>query len=336
MHLFGDSLLPRRLLALMVLLGLAPAQHSALAQSRYPDKPIRLVIPFAPGGETDLIGRLWAQRTAPYLAQSVVVDNKGGAGGAIGALEVARAKADGYTLLVGTSGTHVVNPLASSGAARFDPARDFAPVTLVSLTAFTIVVSNAVPARNLQELISLMRNNPGKYAWASAGTGSMAHLAGEMFRMQTGNPDIPHVPYKGAGPALQDLIAGHVPVGMMVLTKSLQALHKSGKLRILSLAHEQRLDAISDVPTTGEAGLPEMKVAVFNGIFAPAGTAPVVIDTLYQATRRAMQEGGLARELETAGAQVLTDAGPERSRRFVEDEVRKWTPVVRASGIRLE
>ena len=321
--------------AAVVLLADKSKINQASAQTRYPDRPIRLVVPFAPGGETDLVGRLWAQHVAPFLGQGVVIDNKSGAGGAIGSTEVARAKPDGYTLLAGTSGTHVVNPLVTRMPA-YDPLSDFMPVSLVSITPFTVCVHPSLNVQTIQQLVTLIKASPGKYSYASAGAGTMAHLAGEMFRMQAGNIDLQHVPYKGAGLAIQDLIAGHIPIAMAVITSSLQSQHRAGRLRVLMVCSDTRLVAMPEVPSANEAGIPDLKVGVFNGIFVPAGTGATVIEILHRATQRAFHEGKLRIELEKAGAQAQLQSTPPWATAYLSAEIRRWTPVVRASGIRIE
>lgn len=318
------------ILALSVL-GAAP--RPAGAQGAYPARTIRLVIPFAPGGETDLIGRLWAQKVAPFAGGSIIVDNRGGGGGSIGATEVARAKPDGYTLLAGTTGTQIINPVAAKNPA-YDPLKDFAAVTLVSITSASIAVNPSVPARTLQELIALIKASPGKFSYGSAGSGTFVHLAGELFRAQAGNLDLQHVPYKGGNPATQDLIAGHIPMQIVLPNSSVLAHHRAGRLRLVTVMHDSRAKIAPDIPTAMESGMPDLRAQIFSGIFVPAGTPQPVIDALHQATAKAMTEGGLRKDLEAAGAEAALDSTPEKAARFVRDETAKWTPIIRASGFR--
>src|SRR6185503_1557002 len=184
-----------------------PVAAPAFAQS-YPDRPVRLVVPFAPGGETDLMGRMWAKYAAPHLGGSIVVENKGGAGGAIGATEVARARPDGYTLLAGTTTTQIINP-AAMASPPYDPLRDFAAIGVLSVTPTCVVVGPALQAKSLGELVSLVKADPGRYAYGSAGPGTITNLTGELFKREGGGLDLQHVPYKGSGPGLADLMAGH-------------------------------------------------------------------------------------------------------------------------------
>jgi tripartite-type tricarboxylate transporter receptor subunit TctC len=303
----------------------------AQAQEKYPDRPIRLVVPFAPGGETDLIGRMWAQKVAPHLGGAIVVDNRPGGGGAVGATEVARAKPDGYTLLAGTTTTQVINPAATANP-PYDALKDFVAIGIVSTTPTAIIVNPALPAKTLQELIALARANPGKYSYGSAGQGTITNLTGELFRQLAGGLDLVHIPYKGGGPAMQDLIAGHIPVLTPILSSTVIGHHRAGRARILAINSETRLKAAPDIPTAIESGLPDMKVVVFNAVFAPAGTPRAVIDALVQATAKAKADPGFAADLERAGAEMVADSTPEFATRFIRDEAARWAPIVKASG----
>src|SRR5688572_14479256 len=269
----------RRFLGVLATAALLPA----LAQGKFPDRPIRLVVPFAPGGDGDIMGRLWAKYAAPLVGGSIVVENKAGAGGAIGAAEVARGRADGYTLLLGTTTTQIISP-AASASASYDALKDFALVGMVSMNPTCIIVNPGVPAQSLKELVSLIKASPGKYAYGSAGPGTITHLTGELFKLQAGGLEMQHVPYKGGGPALQDLIAGHVPVITPILSSAVLAQHRAGRARILGVNSDRRLKAASDIPTSLEGGVPEMRVQVFNGVFAPAGTPAEALRVLREAT----------------------------------------------------
>lgn len=312
-------------------LGLAP--HPAHAQGKYPERPIRLVIPFAPGGENDIIGRIWAQKVAPFLGGSIIVDNRGGGGGSIGAAEVARAKPDGYTLLVGTTGSQIINPVAAKNPV-YDPLKDFAAVTLISVSSPSIALNPAVPAKTLQELIALIKASPGKFSYGSAGAGTFVHLTGELFRARAGNIDLQHVPYKGNGPAIQDLIAGHIPMAVVILNSSVLAHHRAGRLRIVAVFRDHRARTAPDIPTAIESGMPDIQAQLFSGIFVPAATPRPIIDALSQAAVKAMAEGGLRKDLETAGAEAAIDSTPDKTARFVREETAMWTPIIRASGFR--
>ena len=304
----------------------------ALGQGKYPERPIRLVVPFAPGGDGDIMGRLWAKYAAPFANGTIVVENKAGAGGAIGAGEVARARADGYTLLLGTTTTQIVNPAASPNP-PYDALKDFVLVGMVSMNPTCIIVNPGVPAKTLKELVSLVKANPGKYAYGSAGPGTITNLTGELFKLQGGRLDMQHVPYKGGGPAMQDLIAGHVPVITPILSSAVLAQHRAGKARILSVNSDKRLKAAPEIPTSVEAGVADMRVQVFNGVFAPAGTPREVIETLKGATAKVRADGAFLQDLEKAGAEPFAQADEEK---FMSDEVARWTQVIKATGFKAQ
>jgi tripartite-type tricarboxylate transporter receptor subunit TctC len=310
----------------------ALAALPAAAQGRYPERPIRLLVPFAPGGDGDIMGRLWAKHAAPLANGTIVVENKAGAGGAIGAAEVARARADGYTLLLGTTTTQIINPAASPHA-PYDPLKDFALVGMVSLNPTCIVVNPGVPAQSLAELVSLVKANPGKYAYGSAGPGTITNLTGELFKLQAGRLEMQHVPYKGGGPAMQDLIAGHIPVITPILSSAVLAQHRSGRARILGVNSDRRLKAAPEIPTSVEGGVPEMRVQVFNGVFAPAGTSREALDLLRAVTTRLRGESAFLQELEKAGAEPFAHPDEER---FIRDEVARWNQVIQATGFKAQ
>ena len=315
--------------------GLAAAGLQVLpvaGQGKYPERPIRLVVPFAPGGDGDIMGRVWAKYAAPLLNANVVVDNKAGAGGAIGAGEVARARGDGYTLLLGTTTTQIINPAASPNP-PYDGLKDFTLVGMVSMNPTCIIVNPSVPAKTLKELVSLVKANPGKYAYGSAGPGTITNLTGELFKFQAGRLDMPHVPYKGGGPAMQDLIAGHVPVITPILSSAVLAQHRAGKARILGVNSDKRLKAAPDIPTSVEAGVPDMRVQVFNGVFAPAGTPREAIETLRNATAKVRADTSFLQDLEKAGAEPFSQGNEEK---FVSDEVARWAQVIKATGFKAQ
>jgi len=302
------------------------------AQGKFPDKPIRLVVPFAPGGDGDIMGRLWAKYAAPHLGGTIVVENKAGAGGAIGAAEVARSRGDGYTLLLGTTTTQIINPGASPNP-QYDALKDFALVGMVSMNPTCIIVNPAVPAQTLKELVSLVKANPGKYSYGSAGPGTITNLTGELFKLQGGRLEMQHVPYKGGGPAMQDLIAGHVPVITPILSSAVLAQHRAGKARILGVNSDRRLKAAPDIPTSIEAGIADMKVQVFNAVFAPDDTPREAAQALREATRKVRSESAFLQDLEKAGAEPFSDPNEEK---FLADEVTRWTQVIKATGFKVQ
>ena len=304
---------------------------SSWAQARYPERAIRLVVPFAPGGDGDIMGRVWAKFATPHIGSSLVVDNKAGAGGGIGAAEVSRAKADGYTLLLGTTTTQIINP-AASASPQYDPLKDFMLVGMVSMNPTCIVVHPSVPANTLKELVALIKANPGKYSYGSAGQGTITNLSGELFKLQAGKLDLQHVPYKGGGPAMQDLIAGHVPIITPIMSSAVLAQHRAGRARILGVNSETRLKAAPDLMTSVEGGVPDMRVQVFNGIFAPAGTPREVMELLKAVNLKVRSDPLFLQDLDKAGAETFSHPDPEK---FLKDEVTRWSQVIKATGFKM-
>ena len=243
----------RRKLMTMGFAGLSASVLSpiaAFAQSRYPERPIRVIVPFSAGGATDVVGRLWADRVRSALG-TVVIENKASGGGALGASEVARAQPDGYTLLFGNTSTQVLLPVLMSPP-LYDPIKDFAAIYILCLSPTVIVVHPSVPARTLAELIAYAKANPGRLSYGSAGTGTLTNLAGELFKQLIGAPDIVHIPYKGSAPGLTDLASGHIPMMTPNIGGPLIDFHRTGKVRILAVAAEERLRAAPDIPTAFE------------------------------------------------------------------------------------
>jgi tripartite-type tricarboxylate transporter receptor subunit TctC len=306
----------------------------AFAQSKYPDRAIRLVIPFPPGGVYDAVGRPWADRIKPLLG-TVVVENIGGAGGSLGAGAVARAQPDGYTILLGGGGALVITPVAASRP-PFDPIRDFEPIALLVTTGLAIVAHPSLPVKTLPELIDYAKRNPGKLSYGSAGVGTMNHLAGELLKSLTETADIVHVPYKGAGPSMTDLISGQIPIASVNVTAQVIELERSGKLRILAVTSPGRLGAAPDIPTAVEQGLPGMIAQNFIGLFAPARTPPAVIEQIAQATLAVMGDDAYLRSLTASGFEPYSASTPEKARQLVADETARWTPVIKAIGLKLD
>jgi tripartite-type tricarboxylate transporter receptor subunit TctC len=307
---------------------------AARAQGKYPERPIRLVIPFTPGGVNDAVGRPWADKMKSLLG-TVVVENMGGAGGGLGAAAVARARPDGYTLLLGGMGSHVIVGVATNRA-NYDPLKDFEPIALLGVTALTIAVHPAVPAHSLKELIAYGKVNPGKLSFGSSGAGAMTHLTGELFKSLAGLPDIVHVPYRGGGPLIADLVSGHIPMIAQSVTGHMIELHDTGKVRMLCVTSPTRLGAVPQLPTALEAGLPGMIAQNFLGLFAPVGTPRPIIDQIGQATRGAMADKQFKDAFLAAGFDPTLESSPEQTRQFVEEEVARWTPIIRAIGLKVE
>jgi tripartite-type tricarboxylate transporter receptor subunit TctC len=305
----------------------------AFAQAKYPDRPVKLVVPFVPGGVNDAVARLWADRVKAPLG-TVFIENQGGAGGAVGGAAVARAQPDGYTILLGGAGSQVLNPIAMSKP-PYDPIKDFEPIAILALAALTIAVTPSVPVHTLKELIAYAKANPGKLVYGSAGTGSMTHLAGELFKSLAGAPDIVHIPYKGSGASLTDVISGQVPMIVANVTGQVLELHRSGKLRMIAVTGPERLVADPEIPTAVESGLPGMISVNFTGLFAPAKTPRPIVDQIAAASASAMASEEVRKNLIEQGLEPYRDSTPEKTRRFVEEDIARWTPVIRSIGLKL-
>jgi tripartite-type tricarboxylate transporter receptor subunit TctC len=303
------------------------------ADPKYPERTIRLVIPFAPAGPTDIIGRMAAEKLSPLLGRTVIVDNKAGAAGSIGAMEVVHAKPDGYTLLFATSSTHAINPTAFA-TPPYDPIKDFAPISSICVNPLVLVTHPSMPP-SVDGLIELMKKNPGKYSYATSGIGSILHLASEYFKREVGGMEVVHVPYKGSGPALQDLLAGNVAWMFETFSTTLQQ-HRAGKLRILAFAHSKRASIAPEIPTMAEAGVKGYEAYTFNLIVGPAGTPKNVVDTIDQASRKLIADPSAIKFLEDIAAVPAADTSPERTAKFIKDELAKWAPVIHAAGVKIE
>ncbi|MCZ8389826.1 Bug family tripartite tricarboxylate transporter substrate binding protein [Achromobacter xylosoxidans] len=274
---------------------------AAQAADAYPNKPIRLIVPFAAGGTTDIVARVVAEGLGRELGQAVVVENRGGGGGSIGADALARSAPDGYTLGVATVSTMATNP-ATNPKNPYNPLKDFAPITNMVNVPNVLTVNPSVPAKNLAEFIALLKANPGKYSYASSGAGGIGHLDGELFKSLT-QTDMVHVPYRGSGPALNDVIAGQVNAQFDNLPSSMPHI-QAGKLRALAVAAPKRLPALPDVPTFSEGGLPEMDNMAWYGLVAPAGTPQAVIDRIHDATVKALKDPKIVQRLADGGSLV--------------------------------
>ena len=314
-------------------IALALAPLCSLAQTRFPERPLRLVVPFAPGGVNDIIGRRYAQEMTKALGQNVIVDNRAGASGAIGSSEVARAKPDGHVLLIANTTTHVINPISMTNLS-YDAVKEFAPIAVITVVPTGVAVHPSMPVRTLRQLVAFARANPGKLSYGSAGTGSITNLTGELFKKLGGGLNIVHVPYKGAGPGLTDLVAGHIPMYTPTISAAPLQYHKEGRIRMLAVCAEKRLQAAADIPTVIEAGMPEMVVYAFNAILTTAGSPKAAIDQLHQATLKVMADGEFQNFLRQAGAEPVTDSSPERTTRFLQAEIKRWTPVIKGMDLK--
>jgi len=323
-------------LAALATTTLAPltALAQGTGQARYPERPIRLVVPFAPGGATDVAGRLWAEKMKPLIG-TIVVENKPSGGGAPGTTEVARAQPDGYTLLFGNTSTQVLLPVLMPKP-PYDPVKDFTAISILCVSPTVIVVNEKVPVRTLRELIAYAKTNPGKLSYGSAGSGTLTNLAGELFKQLIGAPDIVHIPYKGSAPGVADLAAGHIPMMTPNIGGPLIDFHRAGRVRILAVAHDTRLKVAPDIPTAIEAGLPGMVASNFNGLFAPAGLSSAIVGELAQATRKVMDDQEFQRTLTTSGFEPIAASGPQQAQRLVSDELARWTPIMKSTNFKLE
>jgi tripartite-type tricarboxylate transporter receptor subunit TctC len=300
----------------------------------YPDRVIKLIVPFSPGGATDVVGRLWAEKMKLVLG-TVVTENRGGGGGVTGAAEVARAQPDGHTFLFGNTSTQVLIP-AIMPHPPYDPLKDFVGIYILCNTPTSIVVHASVPARNLAELIAYAKANPGKLSYGSAGAGTLTNLAGELFKQLIGAPDIVHIPYKGAAPGVADLASGHIPMMTPNVGGPLIEFHRAGKVRILAVNAATRIKAAPDIPTAIEAGLPDMIAGNLNGLFAPVGIAQPIIEQIAEATRQIMGDADVQRILVSSGFEPILDSGPEATRQFIAEELARWTPIIKATGFKME
>jgi tripartite-type tricarboxylate transporter receptor subunit TctC len=308
------------------------APTAAFAQEKYPAKPIRLVIPFPPGGIMDTIGRQWADKVAPALG-TIVIDNRSGAGGVIGASEAARARPDGYTLLMGNTSTQILNP-AAMRRPPYDPVKEFATIDIIALSATSILVHPSLPVRSLKQLIGYARANSGKLSYGSAGAGTMTHLAGEMFKQRAGL-DILHVPYKGVGPASADLLGGNIPIMTPHVNAQFLSWHRAGKLRILAVNAPARLKAAPDIPAAIEV-LPGLIAQLFSGVFAPAGTPGAIVDRVSEASRKALADRAFQQVLIDSGSEPILDSTPAKAQRLLEQERARLLPVMKAIDFKLD
>ena len=308
--------------------GLA-APGTALAAA-YPDRPIRLVVPYPPGGATDIIGRVVAQRLGTALGQQVIVDNRGGAGGNIGAAAVAKAVPDGYTLLMGALTSHSIIQTLESKSINYSLEKDFAPITMVGSVPLVFVVHPSVPANNLSELIAYAKSRPGYLTYASSGAGAPQRMAAELFKRAAG-VEMLHVPYKGSGPAMADLIGGQV-LTMVETVPAAQGFIKANKLRALAVTTPERISMLPEVPTAGEAGLPGFVVSSMFGVLAPANTPKEIVDKLNTELVKILQVPEVKEQLLQQGAYALSTT-PQQTAERIRKEIDMWATVVQEAKI---
>ncbi len=300
----------------------------------YPDHPVRLVLPFPPGGVFDIVGRPWADKVKTSLG-TVFVDNQPGAGGSIAAQLVAHATPDGYTIFLGASSIHLAEMVLREHP-LLDPMKELAPISMVAFTGFGITVHPSVPAHNLKELIDYVAANPGKLSYGTPGAGTMNHLSGEMLKTLAELKDLPHVPYRGAGPGMVDLIGGQIPIFIPAMTSQVLEFHRAGKLRLLAVTNPNRLPIAPEIPTAAESGVPGLVTQQLLALFAPAGTPKLNIDKVAEANRIAMADQSYRQSLVDAAVIPVTDWPADKFNTFMTDEVARWTPLVKSIGIRLD
>jgi len=302
----------------------------APAQDQYPSKPVRIVVPFSAGGPTDIVGRVIAQKLSELLNQQFFVENKVGAGGNIGADQVAKSPADGYTLLVATVSTHAINPGLYTKM-PYDPVKDFAPVAQVGVTPTMLGVHPSIPARDVASLIALVKANPGKYTYGSSGLGSILHLCGEQFKALAGGLDIQHVPYRGSNPMMGDLVAGQISMAFDATPTALPQA-QAGAIRALGAGMAERMRVMPELPTLQEQGLKGFECYTWNAILAPAGTPQPIVDKLAGAIKTALDDPNVFRRLQEAGVDPTLGRGPKETAAFIAAELAKWAPIIRMSG----
>ena len=305
---------------------------AAGAQAAYPDKPVTIIVPFPPGGSTDMLARIMMPKMAEKLGQPVVVENKPGATGAIGATQVKRAAADGYTILCASIGVWVANPFLQKNLA-YDPAKDFDLLTVAVKSPNVLVTNPNVPAKDVKELIEYLKQKPNKVTFPSSGAGSSDHLTAALFWMSTGTTGI-HVPYKGGGPAIADLVAGHAEVSFQNLNNVIGHI-KAGKLKALAVTSEKRAALLPDVPTMVELGYKDMVVTSWQALAAPKGLPPEVKNAIHSAMMAALKDPETAKKLTDPGFEV-TASSPEDFNRFLQSELAKWKTVIEVGKITLD
>jgi tripartite-type tricarboxylate transporter receptor subunit TctC len=323
----------RARLAAAITLLLAPlGWQSAAAQDKYPSRVVHIIVPTPAGGPVDVMARLVANQISPTLGQSVIIDNRGGAGNTIGSAEAARATPDGYTLLYSSSSGLVLAPMLQKSAG-YDPLKSYDPIALVAATANILVVHPSVPAKSVSELLVYAKAHPGAVNFSSGGIGTLPHLIGEYFKSQAAI-DVIHVPYRGGGPSIQDVVAGHIQFtfeGISVLLPLIQ----SGQLRALAVTSAKRSPLLPDVPTMIESGFPNFTTSAWTGLLAPAGTPPEVIAKLNGAVNVALQSAEMKAALERLAGDPL--GGPPRElTKIIESDIGRWAPIVKALNLQLD
>jgi tripartite-type tricarboxylate transporter receptor subunit TctC len=311
--------------------GLLLVLPASIAAADFPDKTIRLIVPFPPGGPNDIIARVIGQRMSELTRQPVVIDNRGGQGGVLGTEAVAKAKPDGYTIAISSAGALAISP--SMEKIAYDPLKDLQAITLVATVPEMLVVAGNVPAKDMNELVALAKAQPGRLNFASSGPGSMPHLAGELLKL-TAKIDIVHVPYRGAAPAVNDLLGHQVQMVFLDLPIILPHI-RAGALHAIAIGAPQRAPTASEVPTTAEVGMPDLKAENWYGMVAPAGTPPAIVAALNRIATEAMADPAVREKLASQGATLVGDS-PEHFHDFLVTEIEKWAKVIKDAGVASE
>lgn len=313
---------------------LGGASPSAKAQANFPSHPLRMIIPFAAGGPTDIVGRIMGAKMSEILGQQIVVEDRAGAGGNIGADYVAKAAPDGYTILMATVSTNAINP----GLYRhmpYDAIRDFAPLGRVGVTPTLLMANLSLPVTDVKSLVALIKAHPGKYSFGSSGVGSILHLCGEEFKADAGGLDMVHVPYKGSAPMDTDLLAGQIAVAFDA-TPTAMPLALAGKVRALGAGMATRIPAMPNLPTLQEQGIKGFECYTWNALLAPAGTPRAIVDKLNGAINKSLADPRVSSALEKTGVDPTSGSTPQSTADFVAAELKKWAPIIKASGAHVD
>lgn len=320
------------LMVLTVAVLLLGISTTLMAQANYPNRPIRLIVPFPPGGGNDILARAIGQRLSEVIGQAVIIDNRAGAGGEVGATVAAQAAPDGYTMMLGSVGNLAHNPALKANLS-YDPVRDYAPVSLLATSAFIVVVNPSLPAKNVRELIALAKAKPGTINYCTPGMGSSFHMTTELFKYATGI-DMVHVPYKGSAPALIELIAGQTQISFSTMPPALPHV-KAGKLRAIAVTSAKRAAVTPDIPTVSESGVPDFVVENWQGIVVPRQTPPAIVQKLNRDLAAALKRPGMVEVLSAQGLEAATST-PEAFGELIKSEVAKYTKVVKAANIKID
>jgi tripartite-type tricarboxylate transporter receptor subunit TctC len=329
-----NTTIRRLLLSAALVLASSWPLAGAKAEDKYPSKPVRIIVSFSAGGPTDIVARVMGAKMGDLLGQQFVVENRVGAGGNIGADQVAKSPPDGYTLLMATVSTHAINP----GLYRnmpYDPVRDFAPVAQIGVTPTLLGAHPSLPATDVKSLVALIKQNPGKYTYGSSGLGSILHLCGEQFKALAGGINIVHVPYRGSAPMMSDLVGGQISMAFDA-TPTAMPQAQSGAIRAIGAGMATRMRAMPELPTLQEQGLKGFECYTWNAILAPAGTPQAIVDRLSESINTALADPTALHRLEEAGIDPTPGSTPKQATAFIKAELAKWGPIIKASGAHVD